>query len=314
MLDIMNDDENNRYMILRKIRGTFDKKPHNEPRGIEAKGRNSWIGWFELKTDTVREAAIENTARVFNAVDADVLCVVEAEDRVALKRFNEFMIPVVNGRKYDHVMLIDGNDDRGIDVGIMTRHDFPITRMMSHVDDKDGNNPIFSRDCAEYVISTGQNNLLLLVNHFKSKGYGSQTQSNARRRRQAQRVREIYEERLSEFPLIAIVGDFNDTPTSGPLEPLLGDGQLVDAMAHPRFVNSPNDNVLGTFGKAQTIKFDYILMSPELSRRVDTAGVERRGVWRGVRSRRKMFDDVESELDAASDHAAVWVELDIEGS
>jgi hypothetical protein len=72
-------------------------------------------------------------------------------------------------------MLIDGNDDRGIDVGLLTRDQFPITRMRSHVDDLSPNGEaLFSRDCPEYeLVLPGGKTLLVLVNHFKSKGHGT---------------------------------------------------------------------------------------------------------------------------------------------
>src|SRR3546814_9536500 len=54
---------------------------------------------------------------------------------------------MVGGRPYDHVMLIDGNDERGIDVGLLTRAAYPIDAMPSHVDDRDTKgNRIFIRD------------------------------------------------------------------------------------------------------------------------------------------------------------------------
>jgi hypothetical protein len=43
---------------------------------------------------------------------------------------------------------IEGNDDRGIDVGLMSG--FPVGTMRSHVDDLRNNSRIFSRDCPEY--------------------------------------------------------------------------------------------------------------------------------------------------------------------
>jgi hypothetical protein len=55
--------------------------------------------------------------------------------------------------------------------------------LRSHVDDLKDGSRTFSRDCS----------LLLLINHLKSKGFGTQADSNARRRRQAERVREIYD-------------------------------------------------------------------------------------------------------------------------
>src|SRR5579883_2751703 len=74
-------------LVLRVIRGQLIKK--TKPPLVIADGRGDWIGWFELVKETGREAATENTARVINALKADVVCVIEAEDRIALKRFNE---------------------------------------------------------------------------------------------------------------------------------------------------------------------------------------------------------------------------------
>jgi hypothetical protein len=57
-------------------------------------------------------------------------------------------------------MVIDGNDDRGIDLGIMTKPSFNIKSVGTHVDDVDQEGQIFSRDCAEYTISTPSGNTL----------------------------------------------------------------------------------------------------------------------------------------------------------
>src|SRR6476620_6895580 len=119
MLEIMgrNDGllgtfQESKYIWLRVIRGKFIKRPQAGPKEIVANGRNDWIGWFELKTETITEIAIENTGRVIREVNADVFCVIEGDNRIALKRFNETVIPKIEGKKYGHVMLIDGNDDR----------------------------------------------------------------------------------------------------------------------------------------------------------------------------------------------------------
>ncbi len=64
-------------------------------------------------------------------------------------------------------MLIDGMDDRGIDVGLMTKADYELIRIRSHIDDRDADGVIFSRDCPEYTVKTpiGER-LVLLVNHL----------------------------------------------------------------------------------------------------------------------------------------------------
>jgi endonuclease/exonuclease/phosphatase family metal-dependent hydrolase len=82
--------------------------------------------------------------------------------------------------------------------------------MRSHVDDLVAGTLVFSRDCPEYEIKLpAGRGLVILANHLKSKGFGSRADSNARRLKQARRVREIYEARKQEgATLIAVVGDF----------------------------------------------------------------------------------------------------------
>jgi hypothetical protein len=83
-----------KYILLRKVRGRF-----LERKKIVANGRDDWIGWFDLKQEHVKETAVENTARVARELNADVFCVIEAEHRTALNRFNDAVIPRVGGPK-----------------------------------------------------------------------------------------------------------------------------------------------------------------------------------------------------------------------
>ena len=53
--------------------------------------------------------------------------------------------------------MVDGNDDRGIDVGVLTRAGYTIEEVRSHVDDTDATGEIFSRECAGYLIATPGN-------------------------------------------------------------------------------------------------------------------------------------------------------------
>lgn len=319
LLDIMKrhkgliTQKESKFIVLRDVRGKFLVRPKNKPAEIAAGGRGDWIGWFDLQKEPVSETAIKNTARIIGLLDADILCVVEAEDRIGLKRFNEVVLPMVGVHPYDHVMLIDGNDDRGIDVGIMTRKGFDIVRMLSHVDDKDDIGTIFSRDCPEYEVTTSQDNtVLLLLNHFKSKGYGKPTESAEKRLRQAGRVRDIYNERTMEgYQYVSVLGDLNEVPDQYPLDPLIRENSpLTDVMVHPKF---QGDGRPGTHGNGnKSGKLDYILMSPKLSDGVTKCGIERRGVWGGKNG--TLFPHLETmkkEADAASDHAALWVQAEL---
>lgn len=106
----------------------------NEPRGrarllkgegrnievrAEATGRSAWVGWAELVKDDLSWDAVKNTARVIAEVNADILLTVEVEDRLTLHRFNQqVMAYQFEAEPYPFNMLIDGNDIRGIDVGL----------------------------------------------------------------------------------------------------------------------------------------------------------------------------------------------------
>jgi hypothetical protein len=140
-------DDAGQWVILRQNRGKLLKRPKAGGIEIVANGRTDWIGWVELKTEQVNELAMDHTAMVMRDVNADVLAVVEAENRIVLDKFSAQLLDKVGGTPYEFVMVIDGNDDRGIDVGVMTRSGFEIASIRSHVDDTDQLGTIFSRDC-----------------------------------------------------------------------------------------------------------------------------------------------------------------------
>ena len=170
--------------------------------------------------------------------------------------------------------------------------------------------PIFSRDCAEYEVTLPEGDaLLLLVNHFKSKGYGGQTSSNAKRRQQAVKVAKIYKARRQEgWERVAVVGDLNDTPASAPLA-ALAQTDLKDVSQHEKF---KGDGRTGTYGTGRD-KIDYLLLSPALFATVKGGGYHRAGVYRGPRVKNpwKMLDTITEPLPQASDHAAVWADLKV---
>ncbi|MFA9202266.1 MAG: endonuclease/exonuclease/phosphatase family protein, partial [Candidatus Nanopelagicaceae bacterium] len=83
----LRDDDESHYVLLRQNRGRLIKRSRSSAPEIVANGRGDWIGWLELKTEAVNEIATRMTARVIKDVNADILAVVEAEDRIALKHF-----------------------------------------------------------------------------------------------------------------------------------------------------------------------------------------------------------------------------------
>lgn len=302
------------FVVLRENHGKLIQRSRFGSSSIVANGRADWIGWVELITELVNEQATRNAAQVVRDVNADVMGFCEVENRSALIQFSNKLLPAVNGPSFDQIMLIDGNDDRGISVGLTARNGYRIGWTRSHVDDRDDRSRrVFSRDCPEYSIWTpGGEIIWVLPNHFKSKGYGTQEQSNRRRESQARRVAEIYTRLKSEKgELVAVIGDFNDSPDSPYLAPLVKETDLKDFSTHPAF---QSDGHPGTFGGGSAKeKIDYILLSPKLYDRVAAGGIMRKGSWGSGKSPPKwdVYPEITKPYDAASDHAAVWCELSV---
>jgi endonuclease/exonuclease/phosphatase family metal-dependent hydrolase len=297
-------DKKDKWFIINEVRNKLysiskDKKSIS----LKATGRNDWLGWVELTRENVDEESTQNTARVIDAVGSDVMCVVEVEDRIALNNFNRL---ILKDKAFAHNMLIDGNDDRGIDVGILSK--YPIESIVSHIDDSYTDNAgrkqlIFSRDCPVYKVNRDSSEpLYVLCNHLKSKGYGTASANDAKRKHQAEKIAEI----ISKFDLkkdyVVVAGDFNDTQDSDALQPLLQYPDLYNTFTK---LNGPHWTYQD--GKDQ---IDYLLVSKALYDKQINVGIEPRGIY----SKKKgyvPFPEVTSKVNQASDHAAIWAEFNI---
>ena len=79
------------YAVLRQVRGRLVKRSKGLTT-VVAEGRGDWVGWVDLTTERVDALAMTHTAQVLREVNADITAVIEAEDRIALKRFTEAAI------------------------------------------------------------------------------------------------------------------------------------------------------------------------------------------------------------------------------
>jgi endonuclease/exonuclease/phosphatase family metal-dependent hydrolase len=302
-----------KWAWLRKNRGTFDREPQDSTQSVEivANGRGDWIGWIELAKEPTNEIGTRVTARVIQDVNADIIGIVEAEDRPSLARFNDELV----GGRYSHIMLIDGNDERGIDVAIMTRAGFSIESICSNVDRIDAVGTVFSRDCPQYEVRTpGGSMIHVLVNHFKSQSGGG----GERRRRQAAAVREIVDGLVQQSKHVVVLGDLNEGPaavgTQAPNLSALFDNNspLIDCYSLPGF---DVGNRPGTFDSCGLHnRLDYIFISKSLRPLFTGGALFRKGLWGGRVTRPtawETYDEITQSVEQASDHSAVYVDLNV---
>ena len=149
-----------------------------------------------------------------------------------------------------------------------------------------------------------------MVNHLKSKGYGKRGESNARREAQAKRVAEIYEQRTGAARTIVVAGDFNDTRRAPRWRHCSKKPTSKTPAELPGWAWGERE---GTYGGGKKTKIDYLLLSPALRE-----GQSRRGQPQGrlarppePRTLGQMLPTLKEPEEAASDHAAVWVELEL---
>lgn len=240
---------------------------------------------WELFNQAQRELAAKAITRD-GSVLPDILCLIEVESMLALRKFNEDKSLLKGAYKY--ALLIDSRDFRQIDVAILSNKQ--IVNVRSHVDDWDDNQRefVFSRDCLEVEINlcdSGSHKLTLFLNHLKSKFGESDTDKLAAaeyRRRQAQYIHKLIDQRFQgsafKSELFAVIGDLNDQPESDPVKPLTQQAGLTDVLTR---IPLKEQRWTEWYRSENSVsQLDYILMSPALDSA--TAGVmpeiERRGI------------------------------------
>lgn len=251
------------------------------------------------------------------AMDVDVLAVQEVEDIDILKEFNRTHLSGL----YKHQVLIEGNDPRFIDVGLLSKLPVgPITSFQTAVHSQKPGERVFSRDLLEVEIldPTGSQKLFTIYNNHLKSHFGDEenngqgkVENDTRRQQQSEKIAEIVSGRMRTNSKYIITGDMNDPPDAAPLQPMftIDGNQLFNALANPQETRPPKPETGGhdpqspawthRFKKSgqppRHELFDQIWLSPALAPAHQGAFIDRRTKHGGD----------------GSDHDPAWVELNV---
>lgn len=273
------------------------------------------------------------TAEALGATQAEVCALQEVENLVTLTAFDTRYLARWSGGAFEERVLLEGNDTRGIDVGLLSR--LPVIHYRSHARETYGrlglkppnglsvNDYAFRRDCLEADILKDGRVLTLFICHFKSM-FGGRRKTRAIRQAEAQAVRLIIERRFPD-PAAAewvILGDFNDyferdghALHDHGLRPLIEDGFAVDLATHA--IADPYDRWTHHYNGDDTYgALDHIFLSPALALRNPRPHVRivRGGTpFRARRYEGARFPGVGWSEPKASDHCPLAATLQFEG-
>jgi endonuclease/exonuclease/phosphatase family metal-dependent hydrolase len=272
------------------------------------------------------------SALTLRAAGADVLCLQEVEGHKALKAFNERYLRRVGLRPYPHLLILEGNDRRGIDVALMSR--FPIVHVRSHTALRYADlglpkprytesERVFQRDCLEATLDVSGTPFTVFVCHFKSMGLPGEDDGRAKtrpiREAEAAGVKRAIEGLFGDPSRAAwaICGDLNDyTETDGApdaghaLRPLL---EGLGAIDLAKQIADARQRWTHYFPRERSYhQLDYLLISPALAAGVSQIEILRGGQpYRAERYSGPRYPRIGWDSPKASDHAALAATLSL---
>jgi endonuclease/exonuclease/phosphatase family metal-dependent hydrolase len=313
---------------------------------------------FPEFADLLRGAAVaqaddhrQHTALALAAADADVLCLQEVDSHDALARFWRGYVQKVGVDRYDHFLLLEGNDPRGIDVAAVTRDIRPayarsharlsparlpggrdsLGRWPLAAEEAQGGGRIFRRDALELEVLVGDRRVTVFNCHFKSMS-GGRDRSMGRRQLEAAAVRALIE---AKFPdpataLWAVAGDLNDYRLRISISKAAGMRETVRSLDEdepsgidPLLADGFGTDVLQRLPEAERwthyyaserhkTQLDYVIASPALAERLRQVEVIREGMpFRVPNLDVDRYPRVGWDRPKASDHCPVVAEFDI---
>lgn len=257
-------------------------------------------GWQALTHSQVKLKPLQklkSIQSIINDQDPDIIIVCEVGGKESLENFNRLFL----NNRY-RAELIEGNSDRGIDVGYLIKNSLnlqfllishkerPLNFLYDHEKDGPKKSHYFSRDVAELRIFESDLShsplAIILGVHLKSKLDRDGVDPDGRHRRAAEVktlmdiYKEVRKETLEKIPII-ISGDFNGIANSHRMEaefqPIYNDTQLKDVM---EIKNVPEDErytqvVFNSLGRAVPVQIDYFFVDERFSQIIQSAYIYR---------------------------------------
>jgi endonuclease/exonuclease/phosphatase family metal-dependent hydrolase len=216
-------------------------------------------------TPTKSRDSMEKVAAAIRKVNADVVALQEVESRGFLERFVTVFLPEMG---YRHIVHFEGNDNRGIDVAVLSRAPIGEVTSRRHLEftGPDGVTRKFQRDVpAITVMPADVAAFEIWPVHFKSRGDAADT-SEPIRLAEAAETRRLLDARFATNPdaRIIVAGDFNDTRDSKSMAIVCGSGDTEMWATEPE---ETSDSMIDPEFPEGRDPIDFITCSPAMRKR-----------------------------------------------
>lgn len=306
------------YAVMRKRAGFLFLKGMDYSKEMKSGELTDWNGWITLQTIPIDSLAVKNKARVIADVNADILLLQEIEDRASFEEFNAQFLTDVESEPYQEIAVVQGSDKRGQEMGVMLKNGHRIKSISTHHFDIDNSlNP--KKEFFQYEIETTSKQTIWLLAAQLQEEIQDKEMTDAYRKIQAGQIANVYRQLVQDGNKnVVVAGTLNAVSYSDSLSPLLRETDLKDVTKHEKFnvdfdEGSDADYFrLGAYRLGVNIKQkDYLLLSPNLFAKVKDCGLNRKGMLPKKRPIWKVYPDMHSKKQAASEHPAVWAYIAI---
>lgn len=214
---------------------------------------------------------VEAIARVLRQLDADVIAFSEIENRGVLEAL---VAEMLGDMGYRYIAVNTTNSGRGINLGVVSR--LPIDAVTSYRHREltlpgEETTWRFARDLMHVRVSLPHGEPMeIFAVHFKSKRDSAGDPDSAKwRLAEATEAASIITNVMQQHPdrWVAMLGDFNDTPGSPPIDTLL-DAGLIDAHAA-----LPSARRVTYLRQPYRSTIDYLLVNPPMRQAMVSATV-----------------------------------------